>query len=79
MIAISERGIAIREIKVVLTFRRKRNNMIITKTPPSSNTRNTLLTAVFIKSACLNIPEFIITSPGKAGIQVSQCPVHFFG
>lgn len=47
----SESGIAIREIKVVLGFSRKKKSIRTTKNPPSRRAFRTLFTEVLMKSA----------------------------
>jgi len=68
----SESGMAISEISVVRTFSRKRNRMIITKSPPSNSTLKTFFTAVFMKSACRNKPELISRLPVREASRLTR-------
>ena len=61
----SDSGIAMTEMTVVRNEPRKRNRMTMTNSAPSSSALPTLLTEVWMKSACLNICVSRRTSCGS--------------
>ena len=66
MVIMIERGMASTEINVVLKFHKNRKITIITRNAPSRNAPIKLLMDVSIKSACLNMLEFITIPGGSA-------------